>query len=235
MAFAACLVVHFLAASPNRSTSCLFSMMLSSTQEITCLCFSHQSPTPPPLSLSNYVWQWPVCQLLRVSHFLLLAPDSPLLPNFIWSRRRSFELDENATLQKPIANGKTFLFLAHVCVSVCVWGWSNFNGEIPRGSRRLHERPPPPSRPLLMNYLSPQSIDAFSCILHPSWDRWFSFICAVIIVGEEGKSRYDMKAKVQLLPSPSPSTGASRRSISGRSRAVEKVSPSHFDVGARCW
>lgn len=86
MAFAARLLIHFLAASPNRSTSCLFSMMLSGTQEITCLCFSHQSPPPPPL-----VWFFfcmlnffhaaptthdnnPVCQLLRVLHFFCSSP-----------------------------------------------------------------------------------------------------------------------------------------------------------------
>lgn len=39
----ACLFIHFLADSSNRSTSCLLSMMLSSRQEITFLCFSHQS------------------------------------------------------------------------------------------------------------------------------------------------------------------------------------------------
>lgn len=40
------LFIHFLTDSSNRSTSCLFSMMVSSRQEITFCYFSHQSSGP---------------------------------------------------------------------------------------------------------------------------------------------------------------------------------------------
>lgn len=124
--------------------------------------------------------------------FLLLAPDSPLLPSFIWFRRRSFELFENATLQKPRATGKDIL---HTCVFEATLTWRRWNLQRKSPAPWALPLSHPLSRPLLMNYLSPQSIDAFSCILHPSWDRWFSFICAVIIVGGRGRADTTWKPK----------------------------------------
>lgn len=124
--------------------------------------------------------------------FLLLAPDSPLLPSFIWSPRRSFELFENATLQKPRATGKDIL---HTCVFEATLTWRRWNLQRKSPAPWALPLSHPLSRPLLMNYLSPQSIDAFSCILHPSWDRWFSFICAVIIVGGRGRADTTWKPK----------------------------------------
>ena len=256
LVFAARLFIHFLTASPNRSTSCLLSMMLSSTQEITCLCFSHQSPLPAAVCPSS-----PVCfcilnfssrctlfphQLLMtmlpsVSYlcffcfvFLLLAlrqstsSQLHLIPSLlVWARwKHVASKAEWRCRRMPHVWWQERHFM-HVCV------WSDFNltpVKSPQEIAGSMNAPLPSSvSASLMNYLSPQSIDAFSCILHPSRD---SFICAVII---EGGRRYDMKAKVQLLPSLSPSVGASGCSISGWSRGVGKVSPSHFDAGARCW
>lgn len=75
LVFAARLFIHFLAASPNRSTSCLLSMMLSSTQEITCLCFSHQSPLPAAVCPSS-----PVCFcILNFSSRCTLFPHQLLM------------------------------------------------------------------------------------------------------------------------------------------------------------
>lgn len=127
----ACLCIHFLTGSPNRSTSCLFPVMLSSRQEITCLYFSHQSFSPLwsvcPLMFASLLWYLSVPlhgvlglislltyskttdysgpsishQQVLFSHFVtvVLRPNSPLVPDFIWTCHCSFELNENASLQ----------------------------------------------------------------------------------------------------------------------------------------
>lgn len=60
----ACLFIHFLTDSPNRSTSCPFSMMLSSRQEITCHYFPHQPFSSLWFCLSSHVC---LCVLIFVS------------------------------------------------------------------------------------------------------------------------------------------------------------------------
>lgn len=71
------LFVHFLTYSPNRSTSCLFSMILSNTQEITCHCISHQS-----------LWSlWSVDPLLFLSRCLEIVHSFSLCCWFHFSVR----------------------------------------------------------------------------------------------------------------------------------------------------
>ena len=219
--------LFFPSVTPSRRSLSLLSCVLLYFEFFLTLHF-----ISPPTTYDNA----PVRQLSQVFlYFFCSSPsDSPLLPNFIWSHHCSFELDENASLQKrsgDVAGCHHVWWQERHFMHVCVW--SDFNltpVKSPQEIAGSMNAPLPSSvSASLMNYLSPQSIDAFSCILHPSRD---SFICAVII---EGGRRYDMKAKVQLLPSLSPSVGASGCSISGRSRGVGKVSPSHFDAGARCW
>lgn len=173
-----------------------------------------------------------VCQLLRVLNFSAPRPRQStssqlhLIPSpLVWALWK-------CDASKAESNRKRHF--AHVCV------WSDFNVTPVKSPEEIAgsmSAPPLPSSvSASFNELFKPSINRrvlmhFTSVLRP---MVFFHMCRNYC-GGEGKSRYDMKAKVQLLPSPSPSTGASRRGISGRSRGVEKVSPSHFDVGARCW
>lgn len=170
---------------------------------------------------------------LSISHrqalFLLLVkvsslPTVPLLPNFIWSCHCSFEPNKNVMLQsqgRPNQDPTAALVMCKDIFLCLKWLYRD-TSEVSL-SYPLFQPP--------FNELFKPSINTFSCILHSPWEWWFSFICAVIIGVKE---RYDMKAKVQLLASPSPSAGESVRSIKGWSRSVE-VSHSHFDVWACSW
>lgn len=134
----------------------------------------------------------PVCQLLRVLHFSAPRPwqstssQLHLIPSpLVWALWK-------CDASKAESNRKDIL---HTCVFEATLTWRRWNLQRKSPAPWALPLSHPLSRPLLMNYLSPQSIDAFSCILHPSWDRWFSFICAVIIVGGRGRADTTWKPK----------------------------------------
>lgn len=174
----------------------------------------------------------PVCQLLRVLNFFCSSP--PTVHFFPASFDPLAACLSSLKMRRFKSREQQERHFAHVCV------WSDFNVTPVKSPEEIDgsmSAPPLPSSvSASFNELFKPSINRrvlmhFTSVMRP---MVFFHMCRNY-GGGEGKSRYDMKAKVQLLPSPSPSTGASRRGISGRSRGVEKVSPSHFDVGARCW
>lgn len=113
--WSACLFIHFLTDPSNRSTSCLFSMTVSSRQEITFRYFSHQSSGP---SLCRALFLPLITTCPSATDFILAShlqqatfTQLHLIPSLLSSTQRFKDLMMSLDPTPALVMGGDFIFL----------------------------------------------------------------------------------------------------------------------------